>query len=254
MRDDFTMRLLWLAPEISQLERGVTVALVAIGGALVGVALTILIRRVPARVPRYRVVEILTAAAFGMVAWWFAWFVVPATPQTIREQLALYVLFIAFLYLASISIALTFIDRDVHRLPDMIVLPSYAVVGGLFSAASFLSHDWGALLRAIAGMSALYLFYFLLRVAQPSGMGGGDVKLAGVIGLYLGYAGWSALLIGAVAAFLWGGIFGALLIATRKAGRKTAIPFGPWMIAGAWTGLFAGELLTTWYLRSFASG
>ena len=156
---------------------------------------------------------------------------------------------VAFLYFASISIVLTLIDLDTHRLPNSIVLPSYLVAGGLLTAAAFLSGEWSALARAAIGMAAMYVFYFLLRLARPGGMGGGDVKLAGLLGLYLGWVGWAAIAVGAFAAFLFGGVFGVALLLRRRAGRKTAIPFGPWMILGAWTGVFAGDVVGRWYVN-----
>ena len=103
-------------------------------------------------------------------------------------------------------------------------------------------------------MAALYAFYFVLRLVRPGGMGGGDVKLAGVIGIYLGWLGWGALAVGAFAAFLFGGVFGIALMLVRRAGRKTAIPFGPWMILGAWTGVFAGEAVGAGMSNLFARG
>jgi leader peptidase (prepilin peptidase)/N-methyltransferase len=108
------------------------------------------------------------------------------------------------------------------------------------------------LLRGAIGMAALYLFYFVLRLVRPDGMGGGDVKLAGVLGLYLGFVGWGALAVGAFAAFVFGGLYGVALIVLRRAGRKSAIPFGPWMILGAWVGLVAGESVARWYVGMFA--
>ena len=93
---------------------------------------------------------------------------------------------------------LTLIDLDTHRLPNSIVLPSYVVAGILFTVASLLTGDWAALLRAGIGMAVLYAFYFVLRLARPDGMGGGDVKLAGVVGIYLGWLGWGALAVGGV--------------------------------------------------------
>jgi leader peptidase (prepilin peptidase)/N-methyltransferase len=158
---------------------------------------------------------------------------------------------VAFLYLAAISIVLTLIDLDTKRLPNSIVLPSYLVGGLLLTVASWLTGDWQALLRAGIGMVALYTFYFLLRLVRPGGMGGGDVKLAGVLGLYLGWVGWGALAVGAFAAFLIGGIWGIGLIIAGRAGRKTAIPFGPWMILGAWVGVFAGNAVGRWYVNLF---
>ncbi len=158
---------------------------------------------------------------------------------------------VAFLYFAAISVVLTLIDLDTHRLPNAIVLPSYVVAGILFVVAAVLAAEWGPLLGAAIGMAVLYAFYFVIRLIRPDGMGGGDVKLAGLIGIYLGWLGWGALAVGAFAAFLYGGVFGIALMLARRAGRKTAIPFGPWMILGAWTGVFTGEAVGRWYMNLF---
>jgi leader peptidase (prepilin peptidase) / N-methyltransferase len=85
------------------------------------------------------------------------------------------------------------------------------------------------------------------------GMGRGDRKLAPVLGLCLGYLGWGAVLVGSFLGFVLGGIVGVVLIARRRAGRKTKIPFGPFMILGAYLGLFIGQPVTDWYVRHFAS-
>lgn len=217
---------------------------------------------------RYPIVEGVTGLAFAAVTWWGiavydgmlgmtlpTYLTSPAWDGVVRAShvWALGLVIVAFLYLAAISIVLTLIDLDTHRLPNRIVLPSYGVSGILFTAAAWLTGDWFALLRAGIGMAVLYSFYALLRLLRPGGMGGGDVKLAGVIGIYLGWLGWGALAVGAFAAFLWGGIFGVALIALRRAGRKSRIPFGPWMILGAWTGVFAGESVGRWYVDMFTS-
>ena len=170
---------------------------------------------------------------------------VPATPA---EWAASAFVVAGFAYFAVISVVLSVIDLRTHRLPDRIVLPAYAVAGALLASAALLTQDWSALVRAAVGMIAMYAFYFVLRVLRPGGMGGGDVKLAGVIGIYLGFIGWGALAVGAFAAFVYGGVFGIALMLSRRAGRTTAIPFGPWMILGAWTGVFAGQAVGSWYL------
>ncbi|WP_353049903.1 A24 family peptidase [Microbacterium sp. Marseille-Q6648] len=162
-------------------------------------------------------------------------------------------LVVACLYLASVSIVLALIDLDTHRLPNAIVLPSYIVGGLLLALASLLTGDWVALLRGGIGMAALYAFYFVLRLVRSDGMGGGDVKLAGVLGLYLGYVGWGALVVGAFVAFVIGGIYGVALMLMRRASRKSAIPFGPWMILGAWVGLLVGEVIARWYIGLFVT-
>ena len=149
----------------------------------------------------------------------------------------------AYAVFLALSAVLTVIDVRSHRLPDRIVLPGYVAGVALFAVACLLGAEWGSLLRGLIGMTALWLFYFLMRTLTPDGMGGGDVKLAGVVGLYTAWLGWGALVVGAVAAFLLGGLVGIVLLATRRAGRRTRIPFGPWMLAGAWIGILAGDHL-----------
>ena len=202
---------------------------------------------------RYPIVEAATGVAFAVVALWGLTSTGVTTGEvlTTAQAWAAAIVIVAYLCFAAISIVLTLIDLDTPRLPNSIVLPSYVVAGILFTAAAGLTGEWSQLLVAGIGMAALYLFYFLLRAARPGGMGGGDVKLAGVIGIYLGWLGWGALAVGAFAAFLYGGVFGIALMLLRRAGRKTAIPFGPWMILGAWTGIFAGEAVGEWYVNIF---
>lgn len=197
---------------------------------------------IPARCP---IIEALTGVAFAGVTW----LVLASSPSASASgrvwaggggMAATLVILVASLFFAAVSIVLTLIDLDTHRLPNAIVLPSYPIAIALFAVACVLGADWSSLLRALAGMAALYAFYFALRLIRPAGMGGGDVKLAGVVGLYLGWIGWGALAAGAFAAFLLGGIFGVALLVARRADRRTAIPFGPFMLAGAWIGILAG--------------
>jgi leader peptidase (prepilin peptidase) / N-methyltransferase len=153
----------------------------------------------------------------------------------------------AFLYLAAVGVALAMIDLDVKRLPDVLTLPSYPVGIVLLGIAAVTASGWWPLERALIGMAALYAFYFLLAVISPRGMGFGDVKLSGVLGLYLGWIGWGALVVGAFAGFAIGGVTSIALVLFAGAGRKTKIPFGPFMIIGAFLGIFAGEALAHAY-------
>ncbi|WP_236048212.1 prepilin peptidase [Paractinoplanes ovalisporus] len=152
----------------------------------------------------------------------------------------------AYLYLAAISVALGAIDLDVMRLPDKIVLPSYAVALVLLSPAVIAERSWSAAGRALLAAVVLYVGYFILA-SLPRGMGGGDLKLSPIIGFYLGWLGWSSVAIGAFAAFLFGGVVGAALMLLRRANRKTRIPFGPYMLAGAFLAVFAGAPIAQWY-------
>jgi len=143
---------------------------------------------------------------------------------------------VAFGVLALACALLVTIDLAEHRLPDVIVLPMYPILLGGFTATAAVSGEWGDLGRSVAAMAALGAGYFALAWINPAGLGLGDVKLAGVLGLFLGWFGWANLLAGTLAAFLLGGAFAVVLLITRRANRKTAFPFGPWMVAGAAAG------------------
>lgn len=158
------------------------------------------------------------------------------------------------LYMCGLGVALTLIDLDVHRLPDALVLPSYPVVGTLLVLAAADpggTSDWQLLLRALLGALVLGGVYLLLAVVKPGGMGMGDVKLAGLLGAVLGAIGWGALAVGGFAAFLLGGTAGIVLMIVGRAGRRTAIPFGPWMLGGAGVGALWGPQLWSAYLGAF---
>lgn len=153
----------------------------------------------------------------------------------------------AYLYFAAIAVALALIDVDVRRLPNAITLPSYAVAGVLLLVPAAIEGRWSDYVTAWLGALALFAFYFLLAFVYPAGMGFGDVKLAGVIGLYLGWLGWGPLLVGAFLGFLLGAVFGIVLMAIGRGGRKTKIPFGPYMLAGALIAVIWGQTLADLY-------
>jgi leader peptidase (prepilin peptidase) / N-methyltransferase len=200
---------------------------------------------------RYPLVEASTGVAFAGVAAWVV-FLEPFGPvDTWPHALGVASAALAFLYLAGISVALTLIDIDVQRLPNVIVLPAYAVGGILLVLSAVLTGTPDRLIWSGIGAVGLFAFYFLLTIVKPGGMGFGDVNLAGVLGLYLGYLGAGVLFVGAFAAFALGGVFSIALMAIGRAGRKTRIPFGPWMIAGAWVAFFVGGQLSSWYLTLF---
>ncbi|MGF1652603.1 MAG: prepilin peptidase [Actinomycetales bacterium] len=184
---------------------------------------------------RYPLVEAATALAFAGVGAWqgWSWSLLP------------------LLYLAAVSIALALIDLDVRRLPDAIVLPSYPVLLLLLVPDAVASQEWWPLVRAVIGGVALFLFYDVLALVYPrqgGGMGGGDIKLAGVLGIVLAYAGWSPLIVGAFGGFLLGGLYSAVIVVIGRAGLTSSIPFGPFMLAGAWLGLLTGDATAAWYL------
>lgn len=184
---------------------------------------------------RYPLVEIGTALAFAGVG-------LATGPSWVLP---------AYLYGAGIAIALTMIDIETHRLPNVIVLGSYPVVLVLLAVAAWGTGDWSSLVRALLGGTVLFAFYLLLVVVYPPGMGLGDVKLAAILGAYLASVGWGTLVVGGFAGFLLGGVFSVVLLGVRSADRKTAIPFGPWMLLGAVVGMVVGERVWDAYLSTF---
>ena len=198
---------------------------------------------------RYPFVELGTGLFFAAVAVFFAPAILAA--PNIRGIVGGLLVLVAFLYLAAVSVALALIDLDVHKLPNAIVLPAYAVGAVLLTSASILSGEYSVLLRAGIAMAALFLAYFLMAFVYPAGMGLGDVKLAGVLGLYLGWVGWGAVIIGALGAFILGGVYAFVLILGKRANRKSGIPFGPWMLVGAWLGIGIGNEAFAGYLSIF---
>ncbi len=188
---------------------------------------------------RYPLVETATAVAFAALAAWQGW------------QWTL----LPLLYLAAVSIALALIDIDVRRLPDVIVLPSYLVLFVLLVPDAIAAGEWWPLVRALIGAVALFGFYDVLALVYPkaNAMGGGDIKLAGVLGMALAWFGWRELVVGAFAGFVLGGVASAVLLLAR-AGWGARIPFGPYMLAGAWIGLVVGDRVGDWYIAAALGG
>ena len=109
---------------------------------------------------------------------------------------------VAFGFFGVLGVALAAIDIAVQRLPDLLTLPAYPILITLLAGAAIAGHDFAALLRALLGGLALAGAYLLLALARPGQLGGGDIKLAGVAGLALGWLGWPILIAGAALGFV----------------------------------------------------
>jgi leader peptidase (prepilin peptidase)/N-methyltransferase len=193
---------------------------------------------------RYPLIEVAGAVAFGLVAWAFY----PAAGPT-AAVVADWIVLGALQFLAAASIALAAIDLETRRLPNAIVVPA-AMAGALaFVAAAALTTDWSALLGAALGGLVLSGFYALPALVRPGSMGMGDVKLAGVLGLFLGWLGMESWLVGAIGGLLIGGVVGVALLALGQ--RGTTVALGPWLLAGAWLGILAGPAISAGYLGIF---
>jgi leader peptidase (prepilin peptidase) / N-methyltransferase len=141
-------------------------------------------------------------------------------------------------------VPITLIDLDHHIIPN--VLTAIGAVAALVLVAAFRSGDVAE--HVVAGVAAGG-FFLLAALVYPAGMGMGDVKLAGVMGLFLGREVVPAIFVALIA----GTVIGAFVIARfgAKEGRKKGIPFGPWLALGSLVGLFAGDAVVDWYLDSF---
>lgn len=138
---------------------------------------------------------------------------------------------------AIAGIALAQIDAACMRLPDVIVLPLLALSALMLAAVALATGDGAALLRAVLAAVALAGFYLVVGFLVPSGVGLGDVKLALVLGLLLGWFGWGYVVAGAVLTQLVHGAIAVGMLAIGRADRKTLLPMGPALLAGAWLAL-----------------
>ena len=159
----------------------------------------------------------------------------------------------AYLWLGAVGLTLAVIDLDCLRLPDRLTLPSYPVGLALLAAAS--TDDWGALGRAVlaavvVGGAAL----LLALVAHGGGLGLGDVKLLGLLGLFLGWLGWGKVVLGVAAGVAIGALAAVVLLVLRRAGLKDHMAFGQWLIAGALVAVVAGDGLLDAYLSVGTTG
>jgi len=153
---------------------------------------------------------------------------------------------LAVAYLVPVGVALAVVDWRTRLLPTKVIAPSYAAVAVLTLLAGVVSGDWDSLLRAALGWLVAGGTFFVLWFVYPRGLGYGDVRLSGLLGIVLGYLGWGELLTGVYAGFLLGGVGGLLLSVLRIVDRK-AYPFGPFMLVGAVVGVLLGPGVAAWY-------
>lgn len=143
---------------------------------------------------------------------------------------------LAFATLAVVAGLLVPLDLATYRLPDAIVGPAYPLLLGPLAAAAASGGDWGRLLGALLGGLAVLAGYLVLALIAPVSLGLGDVKLSGLLGSFLGWFGWHAVLLGTLAAFAAFAALALALLASRRVSLRTDLPFGPAMVIGAAAG------------------
>jgi leader peptidase (prepilin peptidase) / N-methyltransferase len=139
----------------------------------------------------------------------------------------------AFLFASAAGVLLAVIDFQHHLLPNRVVGPSIGIGSLLLLVAALPDGNWDALLRAGLGAVALFAGYLVLALISPRSLGMGDVKLAGLLGLFLGWIAWSAVFVGALAGFVIQALLALVLLVGRRVGLRGEVPFGPAMMLGA---------------------
>lgn len=141
----------------------------------------------------------------------------------------------AWLWFVAVGLLLGVVDVREHRLPNRVLLPGTALAALLLTAAALVSDRWDDLGRGLLAGLACFGLLLVMALITPSGLGMGDVKLVAFTGLYLGWLGWPSVVVGLFLGFLAQGLLGLVLLAARRAGLRTDLPFGPALLAGALT-------------------
>jgi leader peptidase (prepilin peptidase)/N-methyltransferase len=216
-------------------------------GLVVGALLPVLIDRVPEKVPVLAgpfpeparslrtptgwIVTLLTAGLFaGTAAQFGANWVLPS-----------------YLVLAAALVALSVIDLRLFLLPNRIVFPLAGSSLVLLGLGALAEDERGAYGPGVLAGAIAFVAFALLHIVSPRSMGFGDVKLAFVLGLFLGYLGWGELVLGLFLGFLYGAVIGIGLIVTKLRTRRDHVPFGPFLAAGTMTAVLVGGAILDWY-------
>jgi leader peptidase (prepilin peptidase) / N-methyltransferase len=163
------------------------------------------------------VLEIVAAAVLAAVGLRFGW--APDLP--------------AWAWFAAVGLLLAVIDLRERLLPNRVLVPGIVVTAALLALAAALDDAWPDLWRALLAAGASFALLLGMALLAPAGLGMGDVKLAALLGLVLGWLGWPAVLLGFFLGFLLQAVLGLVLLAAQRAGRRTELPFGPALLAGA---------------------
>jgi leader peptidase (prepilin peptidase)/N-methyltransferase len=152
----------------------------------------------------------------------------------------------AYLWFVALTVTLTLTDIDTKLIPNRILYPGTVVALALLIGGGLIEN--GPVVRAVAGGALYFALLFVLALIARGGFGFGDVKLAFLLGLFATYQSWDTLIVAIFAAFLLGGLVSLLLVVLRIRSRKDAIPFGPYLVLGAYAAIAWAGTISTWYL------
>ncbi len=181
---------------------------------------------------RYPLVEAMNALLYIALLW--------------RFRIGWHTLF--YFALASALIVITFIDLDFQIIPDGITLPGIligTIAGSLILPDPFLRWSLLGYKASVFGALTGFGLFYIVAVLSRGGMGGGDIKMMAMVGALMG---WKSVLLTTFLGSLLGSVWGISLMVFKGKGRKTKIPFGPFLAAGAIITLFLGQEIFYWYL------
>jgi leader peptidase (prepilin peptidase) / N-methyltransferase len=182
---------------------------------------------------RCPLIELASAALFGLA--------------TLKFHMRLEtIVYAAFFW---VLVVLAAIDLEHRLLPDRVVFPALAAGSAGLVIAAFVGGYPDALVHAAVGAAIFGGFLFVVAFINPAGMGGGDVKLAFLLGMFLGYLdGWGVVLVGMFLSFVLGGVIGVIVMLISGGGRKMQVPFGPFLVLGTTIAIFLGHSILSAYL------
>lgn len=217
---------------------GAAAVLLGIGGGFVAVYLA---RIIPQRMEvadrqrsnQWWATAVLVGGLFGwLVASVFDWALLPA--------LAVF---------GSATLALTLIDIDHQLIPNRVLFPALGVAAPLLAIGAVIDGDGRYLIRAFIGAVVYFVALLIVALIARGGFGMGDVKLALLLGLFLGYRGWDVWAVGFFLAILLGGVASILVLVFTRKGKNAKFAYGPYLVLGSWIALFWGTTIADWYLR-----
>ncbi len=182
------------------------------------------------------------------VSWWTAAIVAGACFGWFAAQDAGWSLLPALMVFGGTTLALALIDLDHQLIPNRILFPGLAIAAILLAGAAVADGEATAFVRGLLAGIVYFLFLLVVALIARGGFGMGDVKLALLLGLFLGYVGWGALAVGMVVAILLGGVASLLVLLLTRKGRDSKFAYGPYLVAGSWIGLFWGQAIADRYL------
>ena len=182
---------------------------------------------------RYPLMELAAAVLFGLAAWKFHFHL-----ETI--------VYAAFFW---VLLVLSAIDLEHKLLPDRVVFPALAAGAAALTVSALVGGYPDALIHAAIGAAIFGGFLFVVAFINPAGMGGGDVKLSFLLGMFLGYLdGWGLVAVGMFLSFVLGGVIGLVAMVVSGGGRKMQLPFGPFLALGTAIAVFLGHSVLAAYL------